>query len=326
LDADQKALLQKAITDAKSVGAKVILDGLSSPAETNEVLTWIPRGTDSTGNKLYSLHFSHAPDACIAPSDIFQDSPLVLRKFDSRDPFCIWEIYQTDGSNGYSFRNTGNFLMMDNLYARGSTANPQISCYFNGNRAQVYYMKKSSSASPTISVTVPNTAATSAESAILQRLNAMMDGSYGNNTYKVNTRYTGKWASEQCKGFGKALFQNIFGYNIGSTKTKPNNHQISIGTSKTATVGSLSSLPNKSDSTLRSLFDKTRAGDFVQLRRWHGGSHSAIFLYSDSNSVTLYECNLDGRNGIVKRTYSWNQFRADNAAVTVYTAKDYRLH
>ena len=130
----------------------------------------------------------------------------------------------------------------------------------------------------------------------------------------------------QCKGFGKALFQNIFGYNIGSTKTKPNNHQISISTSKTATVGSLSSLPNKSDSTLRSLFDKARAGDFVQLRRWHGGSHSAIFLYSDSNSVTLYECNLDGRNGIVKRTYSWNQFRADNAAVTVYTAKDYRLH
>lgn len=305
----------------KGVGAKVILDGLSSPAETNEVLTWIPRG-----NNLYSLHFSHAPDACIAPSDIFQDSPIVLKKFNANDPFCLWEIYQTGGSNGYSFRNAGNFLMMDNLYARSGTANPQISCYFNGDPAQIYYMKKSSSASSITSVIVSNTSATSAENTILQRLNAMMNGSYGSGTYKVGTKYRGKWAHEQCKGFGKDVFQNIFGYNIGSTKSKPSNYQISISSSKTSAVGSLTSLPNKNDSSLCKLFDKARAGDFVQLRRWHGGSHSAIFVSSDPSGVTLFECNVDGKNGIIKKTYSWKQFRSDNNAVTVYTAKNYYLH
>ena len=305
----------------KGVGAKVILDGLSSPAETNEVLTWIPRG-----NNLYSLHFSHAPDACIAPSDIFQESPIVLKKFNANDPFCLWEIYQTDGTNGYSFRNAGNFLMMDNLYARTGVANPQISCYYNGDSAQIYYMKKSSSASSITSVIATNTSVSSAENTILQRLNDMMNGNYGNGTYEVDTKYQGKWAHEQCKGFAKDVFQSLFGYNIGSTKSKPNNYQISISSSKTSSVGSLTSLPGKNDYTLRNLFDKARAGDFIQIRRWHGGSHSAIFVSSNSNGVTLYECNVDGKNGIIKKTYSWSQFRSDNNVVTVYTAKNYYLH
>ena len=51
-----------------------------------------------------------------------------------------------------------------------------------------------------------------------------------------------------------------------------------------------------------------------------------IFLSSDANGVTVYECNVDGRNGIQTATYSWKKFCSSNAAVSVYTAKDYRLH
>lgn len=64
----------------------------------------------------------------------------------------------------------------------------------------------------------------------------------------------------------------------------------------------------------------------IQLRRSHGGSHSMIYLSSNANGVTVYECNVDGRNGIQTKTYSWSSFRSSNAAVSVYTAKDYRLH
>jgi len=186
-------------------------------------------------------------------------------------------------------------------------------------------MKKTSSASPAVSVITPSIVATSAESAILQRLNAMMNGSYGGKTYKLNTKYTGKWASEQCKGFAKDVFQNLFGYNIGSTN-KSSNYLISINGSKTSLVGTLTSLSRKSDATIRNLFNAARAGDFIQIQRSHTGPHSAIYLYSDNNTVTFYEANLDDNNGIVKRTYTWQQLRSKNAALSVYTAKDYRLH
>ena len=117
----------------------------------------------------------------------------------------------------------------------------------------------------------------------------------------------------------------MFGYNIGSTRSKPNNHQINYSSSKTSLVGSLTNLSGKNNSTIRNLFDKARAADFIQVRRSHGGSHSMIFLYSDANSVTVLEANVDGRNTITKNTYSWSTFRSKNAAVSVYTAKDYRI-
>ena len=296
----------------KGVGAKIILDNLSSPAETNETLTWIKRA-----NNTYSLHFSHAPDACLAPSDILPDAEIVLKQYRADDPSCHWEIYQV--GTGYSFRNVKSLLMLDNFCARSSLANPQICYTFNGSTAQVYYMKQVSTTSASSS-----SSASSAEAAILQRLNAMMDGSYGNRTYKLNTRYTGPNYKEQCKGFARTVHQNIFGYNIGSTN-KSYNYLISINSSKTALVGTLTSLSGKSDATIRNLFNAARAGDFVQIRRSHTGSHSAIYLYSDNKSVTFYEANLDGNNGIVKRTYTWQQLRNSNAALSVYTAKDYRL-
>ena len=51
-----------------------------------------------------------------------------------------------------------------------------------------------------------------------------------------------------------------------------------------------------------------------------------IFLSSNSNGVTVYECNVDGKNGIRTATISWSQFRSSNTAVSIYTARDYRLH
>lgn len=165
----------------------------------------------------------------------------------------------------------------------------------------------------------------SVEDTILQRLNAMMDGSYGNGFYKLNIKYTGQYASEQCKGFAKKIHQDLFGYNIGRTSDKPNNYQINITSSNTSLVGSLTFLSSKNNATIGSLFDKAKAGDFIQVRRSHGGSHSMIYLYSDNNTVTVYECNVDGRNTIIKRTYDWAKFRSDNAAVSIYTAKNYTL-
>ncbi len=297
---------------ARGVGASIVLDNLSSPAESNETVTLIPRG-----NNLYSMHFAHSPDTAIAASDIFTDSPLTLKKFNSSDFMCLWEVYQV--GSGYSFRNAGNLLMFDN-YCHGSHAgNPQICYSYTGGDPQVYFKKAVSSAS---SSSVSSNS--SAENVILQRLNNMMNGTYANGLYKVNTRYCGTNAHEQCKGFMKDVGMELFGFNIGSTCSKPYNYKIDYS-NKAKLVGTLTNLPSKSNSTIRSLFDAARAGDFIQLRRSHGGSHSMVFLYSDSNSVTVLEANVDNNNTIQKNTYSWAKFRSDNSAVSVYTAKNYKL-
>lgn len=153
------------------------------------------------------------------------------------------------------------------------------------------------------------------------KLTNMKNGSTYNGTYRENIRYTGPYASEQCKGFAKSVFEKLFGYNIGSTGDKGHglNYKINISTSRTAVVGSVSCL---TESNAKSLFAKARPGDFVQMRRKHTGSHSAIVYSVSSSGVTFYESNLDGANGIVVRTYTWRALANDNASMSVYTAKN----
>lgn len=224
----------------------------------------------------------------------------------------LWQIINT--GNGYYLRNKlGCFLDVANGTATDSN---NVWVYtFNGSNAQKFTFTGAKSPTPTPTNTE--------EAKITARLNEMMSGTYGNNTYKLWKKYTGPYSSEQCKGFAKQVHKILFGYNIGSTKGKPYNYQIGISGANTSTVGSLTNL---SDTNLRNLFAKGRPGDFIQVRRSHTGSHSMIFLSADNNSVTVYECNLDNKNTIVKNTYSWSTFRSKNVGVSLYTANNYYLH
>lgn len=229
----------------------------------------------------------------------------------------LW--YVADLGNGaYGLFNVGSGLSMDvYCYQTQSNGSDILAFKFNGQRI---YLESTNSV---------NRGTTSAESQITNRLNNMMNGSYGNGVYKVGTKYTGLYASEQCKGFAKRVHETLFGYNIGSTKSQPNNYQISINydsKNNTKLVGSLTSLSSQSNNAVKSLFDKAHPGDFIQVRRSHGGSHSMIFLSADSNSVTVYEANVDGNNGIQKATYSYSSFQSSNTAISVYTAVNYYLH
>ena len=153
-----------------------------------------------------------------------------------------------------------------------------------------------------------------------ETLDKMMNGTLYNGAYKLNTKYKGEYASEQCKGFAKSVHKKLFGYNIGSTKGKPNNYLISYSSSKTKLVGSIKSM---NVSSAKNLFLKAKAGDFVQMRRTHGGSHSAIVYSTSSDGITFYEANIDGKNGIVKKTYTWDKLCKSNASMALYSAKKY---
>ncbi len=158
---------------------------------------------------------------------------------------------------------------------------------------------------------------------ISARLNEMINGNFKNGVYKNHTTYKGPYAKEQCKGFAKSITQELFGYTIGSTQKKPYNYLINT-TSKTRKVGAISSISN--DSQLKSLLTQGRPGDFIQLRRRHGGSHSMILLSSSSSGISVFECNLDGKNYITTSYYSWATLRSKNAAIGLYTATNYSLH
>ena len=176
-----------------------------------------------------------------------------------------------------------------------------------------------------LSLVNPNASSSSSseEEKIYQRLLAMADGSSDGGVFKAGTRYHGKFASEQCKGMAKAIYEQLFGYNIG--RTEDNNYELCISTSKTILV---STLIDFSASDISNLFNKIKvlAGSFVQVRRLDGGPHSMIVLSSDANGATFLECNVDGRNGIQVATYSWENLSDANSALSVYTPVDYHLH
>lgn len=166
----------------------------------------------------------------------------------------------------------------------------------------------------------------SAEQQISAKLKEMMDGSFKNGTYKVGTRYQGPYYTEQCKGFAKSVHQQLFGYNIGSTKAKPYNYQININSNNTTCVGSLTNLASKSNGDLAALLRQARPGDFIQVRRTTGGSHSMIVVSVSDSNITVYEANVDWQNGIQTATYSFSTLRSRNQALSLYSAKDYSLH
>lgn len=159
---------------------------------------------------------------------------------------------------------------------------------------------------------------------VKSRLDLIINGSltYDKNTVmKVGSKFTGTRAGEQCKGYGKNVFYLLFKVTISSTKASPNNHLLNSA-SGYKLVKSYSSL---TASTASSLFSSARAGDFVQMRRSHGGSHSAIVYAKTSTGVTFLEANLDGKNTVYLRNYTWSSLASMNAKMALYTAVDYRL-
>lgn len=287
----------------------VVVDHFNS--EPNELFQITNRG-----DGYVTISPAHAPNLCINSllANPIPGDGLCLHRWTSNDAASLWlPIRNGDGS--YTFRNKATGYVMDVRCGDYSIGNYVLSWTASD------YLRAQG-----LVVHLQDPAPIPTDSAITDRLNAMMSGAYGNGVYKTGTRYTGAYSTEQCKGFAKKVHMVLFGYNIGSTKSSPNNYQLNISSSKTRLVGSLTNLPSRSNSAVQNLFASARAGDFIQLRRSHGGSHSMIYLSSDANGVTVYECNVDSRNGIQKATYSWSKFRSSNAAVSVYTAKDYSLH
>lgn len=163
-------------------------------------------------------------------------------------------------------------------------------------------------------------------SAVRARLDAIGNGSlqYDKDTVmKIGAKFSGVRAGEQCKGYAKNVFYLCFGITPGSTQSRDKGlNYLLNGTTGMTKLGSVTNMTN---SNISALFANARPGDFVQIRRNHGGSHSAIVYSVTSGGVTFLEANTDNENTVTLLTYSWTDLRNKNAAMSVYTATNYKL-
>lgn len=224
----------------------------------------------------------------------------------------------------------GSTAKGDTVFACGTSGSHTLIIYSakSGYRAyKLGWVKTSDYNSIIKSASVSNTSsATAASSAVKARLDAIGNGTmrYNSSTVmKIGSKYTGTRSNEQCKGYAKNVFYMCFGIIPGSTqlRSKGLNYLINNTTGMTK----LGSVTNMTVSRISTLFSNARPGDFVQMRRSHTGSHSAIVYSVSSTGVTFLEANLDGNNTVYLRSYTWPELCSKNAAMSVYTATNYKL-
>ena len=127
---------------------------------------------------------------------------------------------------------------------------------------------------------------------------------------------------KQCKEFASFIFDKMYGVGYiggGSTSDNPQNYLINL--SNPSRVGLRDYKTNLTDESARTLFQNAQPGDFVQIRRRHGGPHSGIFVNRTTNGIVLFEANEDGKNSIRTNSYSYAELANRNFAMSLYYAK-----
>ena len=115
----------------------------------------------------------------------------------------------------------------------------------------------------------------------------------------------------KCKEFASYIFNILYGVGYigyGSTRDYDDNWRLRGTPKNVYQVDEVPETRNANDAreAFRKMFENSQAGDFMQIKRGHGGAHSAIVLSKDEYGVTVLEANADGHNTIQEHTYSWD--------------------
>ncbi len=144
------------------------------------------------------------------------------------------------------------------------------------------------------------------------------------NTYNNKTWRNHTYLSDvrECKEFAAFIFDKL--YNVGyigggSTSDNPKNYLINLSNPNRVALRGYKT--NLSAQSAQELFQNAQPGDFVQIRRRHGGAHSGIFVNRTGDGIVLFEANADGKNSIRTNQYSYNDLANKNFAMSLYYAK-----
>ena len=248
-----------------------------------------------------------------------------IEKVTSRGKATTYQTVSESSRSGYV--DTG-----DDVYKLGNASNGSYTLVMytakSGTRAYKVAFVKTADYDNIIlgdagnSNAAPSNSGSSSQTDVALRLQSITDGRLRLNDstdLQVGHTFVGTKSSEQCKGYARNLFKMCFGINVGSTQG--NNYRLDSvnGVSLVGTVTDMN------EQNLRTLFANARPGDFVQMRRTHGGPHSMIVYSTSADGIYVYEANTDGRNTIEYNYYTWSDLCKKNTAMSLYTATNYAL-
>lgn len=124
----------------------------------------------------------------------------------------------------------------------------------------------------------------------------------------------------QCKGFANYIFYELWGVkHIGAYDRSMYYIPSPSGAYE---VGKLN-FNSMSFNNAKNLLSRGLPGDFIQVRR-RGKSygHSMILVDTNSDGITVFDCNSDGRCTIKKYNINWRQFYNANSAMSLYRANN----
>ena len=220
----------------------------------------------------------------------------------------LWQLINTDYGNVYYIKNKlGCYLDVYNGDAKSGT---NLWAYsFNASTAQRFTFTGAGSVSS--STPAPTPANTIQVNDRLYRITQGQVKLNNSTELRVGQTFRGTRANEQCKGYGKNVYYLMWGIVPSSTRAKPYNYL--LNSSSMQYLGTAGSASEVKDLLLRG-----RSGSFLQMRRSHGGSHSAILYSANNDSATFLEANVDGRNTISLNTYSWSTIASKNQKISLY--------
>ena len=133
--------------------------------------------------------------------------------------------------------------------------------------------------------------------------------------------------SNESRDFASFIFDQM--NNIGDigyigNQNRGYNFRINVNANFVGMRGSNQFLTNYN---ARSLFSNAQIGDFVQVRRNNGDSHSTIFTEINAERVQLMKINAPDQNGsyVYNRVnltyYSYEQLASNNSSMSIYYPK-----
>ena len=147
----------------------------------------------------------------------------------------------------------------------------------------------------------------------LQELIDKWDGQKWSDGYSRSSRSEKYLNSSaiQCKEFASYVFNILYdtGYvGGGSSESNYYNWRLNNVPNRVVKVDEVPETLNSSIAreAFKNLFQNAKPGDFIQIKRGHGGAHSAIFVRHTPNGIAWFDANADGANGIKLQIYSYD--------------------
>lgn len=271
--------------------------------------------SDKIDNQSNQSQVNHNPQGTVQVAEGTAPNTLHVRgtAFDEDNPNASTRLHvyvgggAGSGASSYEIRTNGGNRVFDDTRNVGRSGNQHVYVYAlndygSGENKEIWNGYVNIPGDNPVPVNLQNL------------INTYNNKTWRDHTYLPNVK--------ECKEFASFIFNKLYGIGYiggGSTSDNPKNYLINISNPNRVALRSYKT--NLTAQSARELFQSAQPGDFVQIRRRHGGPHSGIFVNRTNDGIILFEANEDGRNSIRTNSYSYGDLANRNFAMSLYYAK-----